>query len=149
MKLLNCKCSERCGEVAPLLLRLVVGAIFIIHGYQKLFGGLEGFEGFLASLGVPLVGAVALMVAILEFFGGIALVFGLLTHWVSKLLAIDMFFAIVLVHLKNGFSVANGGYEFVLLLLATTLSLMVTGAGKWSLDEKMSNHKAQSEQSVD
>jgi len=140
-KLIYCKCSDKFRAYAPLILRLAVGAIFIVHGYQKLTG-LEGFTGFVASLGIPAAGLVAILVAILEFFGGIALVVGLLTHWVAKLLAIEMVFVIFLVHFKNGFLNSNMGYEFPLLLLAASLALMITGAGQWSLDAKFhKNHE--------
>ena len=68
-------------DVALLLLRSILGVVFVYHGAQKLFGiwggmGLEGFEGFLASIGVPFAGASAVLVAAIEFFGGLALIAG-------------------------------------------------------------------------
>ena len=133
---MNCACGLKYQAYAPLLLRLAVGTIFIVHGYQKLTG-LEGFTGFLASLGVPLASTFAIIVMIVELGGGIALILGLWTHWVSKLQAVDMIFAIFLVHAGNGFLNSNMGYEFPLLLLAASLSFVIAGAGPLSLDAKM------------
>lgn len=134
MNLLKCKCSEKWHDVAPLVLRIAVGLVFAMHGYQKLSGG--GFGGMLASLGVPAAGFFGALVTWVELLGGIALILGLLTHWSAKLLAIDMLVAFFLVHVSNGFWLSNGGYEFVIVLFAAAVSLLITGPGKWSLDEK-------------
>jgi len=141
--LLHCNCAGKWGSFAPLVLRLVVGTIFIVHGYQKLTG-LEGYTGYLTSLGVPLAGLFAVIVMIVEFFGGILLVLGFFTHWVAKLQAIEMIVVIPLVHLGNGFLNSNMGYEFPLLILAASISLMITGAGEWSLDHKMHSKREES-----
>ena len=125
------------SNYGTLILRVIVGIVFIVHGYLKL-AGLEGTGGFLSSLGVPAAGFFAIVVALVEFFGGIALVVGLFTRYVGLLLAIDMLFAIILFHGKNGFLLSNGGYEFVLVLLAASIFFLLHGAGKYSLDSKSS-----------
>ena len=79
----------------------------------------------------------AWVVAILEVVGGLFLIFGFLTHWSAKLLALEMLVAILLVHVSNGFFVNGGGMEFALVLFATCVALMITGAGPWSIDEGM------------
>lgn len=135
MKGLMCTCSAKWAEYAPLVLRVVIGIAFIMHGWQKVSGGLAGTTGFFASVGIPFAAFFAFVVTWLEFLGGIALVLGLATHWVSKLLAIDMLVAILVVHAKGGFFVPTG-VELPLLLLAATISLMITGGGKYSLDAK-------------
>jgi putative oxidoreductase len=126
--------SNRQLNVALTLLRVVVGAIFIAHGGQKLFVfGLDGVAGGFASMGVPMAGILGPFVAFVEFLGGIALVTGLLTRLASFGLASTMVVAILLVHVKQGFF-NPGGVEFPLSLLASTIALVLTGPGGWSLD---------------
>tara|TARA_Y100000310_G_C20587580_1_gene766268 strand:+ start:882 stop:1244 length:363 start_codon:yes stop_codon:yes gene_type:complete len=102
-------------------LRVVIGLIFIIHGYTKLFGGLEQTSSFLAQLGIPLASLFAVLIAILELFGGIFLIIGLFKRWTAALLTLEMLVAFLLVHLKNGFLISNGGYEFIILIIASLL----------------------------
>lgn len=132
-KLLNCNCAEKWGPFALLVLRVVAGAVFAVHGYLKLSGGVDGFGGMLDGLGVPLPMFFAWVVTLVELLGGIALILGLLTHLSSKLLGIDMLVATLLVHAKNGLT-GPGGAELPLSLLAIVIALMVFGAGAWSID---------------
>lgn len=119
------------------VLRVVAGLIFAIHGGQKLFVfGFDGVAGAFAGMGVPLAGIVGPAVALLEFFGGLALMVGLLTRPVALLLAANMLGALFLVHLPAGFFLPNG-YEFVLVLFGAAAALATTGAGGWSLDAKL------------
>lgn len=121
------------------LLRVVLGVIFAYHGYLKLFapGGFTGTVGFLTSLGIILPKYSALLVAVVEFLGGIFLLLGMVTKWSSLLLIIDMLVAFFMVHLKNGLLVSKGGYEFVLVLLAGLVVVLVNGAGSLSLGKKI------------
>jgi putative oxidoreductase len=137
MNMLKCECAKSWGDVAPLVLRVVAGLVFLMHGLQKT-ADIAGFTGFLSTLGVPMPVLLGWLVVILEVGGGIALIVGFMTHWISKFLVVVMIVAIFLVHTGNGFFVQKGGYEFALLLLASTISLMITGAGKWSIDGWMS-----------
>ena len=107
------KCAEKYKDYAVLSLRVVLGIIFIYHGYQKLFGGLAGTGQFFASLGIPLASFFAVIVALVEFFGGIALLIGFLTRWASVLLGIGMLVAFFLVHLKNGFLILFYYFAFL------------------------------------
>lgn len=132
--ILQCHCGPKFAAFAALFLRVVVGVIFLVHGWQKLEGGVAGTAGFLATLGFPAPEFFAVLLIAAEVIGGALLIIGLLTHWAAKILAIVALVALVTVHLKNGFLASAGGYEFILLILAATLSVMAMGGGKWSVD---------------
>ncbi len=118
-----------------LILRVVVGIVFVVHGAQKVFEQtVPGVAQFFSQIGAPLPQITAPFIAYLEFGGGILLILGLLTPLVAGLLAGNMLGAIVLVHFPNGFYASNGGYEFVLTLLGASLALLLTGPGALALD---------------
>jgi putative oxidoreductase len=124
---------------APLALRIPVGIVFVAHGAQKLFGafggyGLEGTGQFMDSLGLSPGYAMALLAGAAEFFGGLALLLGLLVRPASAVLAFTMLVAIFAVHADKGLFMANNGYEFALTLLAASVALIISGGGKASLD---------------
>ena len=124
---------------APLALRIPAGIIFAAHGAQKLFGwfggyGLEGTGQWMASTGLNPGYLMALLAGSAEFFGGLALLVGLLVRPASAVLAFAMLVAIFSVHNGNGLFTSKNGYEFALALLAVAVSLMVSGAGRASLD---------------
>ena len=121
----------------PFFLRLGAGVIMIAHGAQKLFGiwggpGLKGFSGYLGSqLGVKPALAWAVLVALVEFVGGILLVLGIMTRLAALLIGIVMLVAIVGVHWGGGFF----SFEFPLMILAACICLLLTGGGRASLKE--------------
>lgn len=121
-------------NLAPLVLRIATGLIFAVHGWQKLSGGVDGVAGFLGSLGFPLPEVMAMLLIAAELGGGILLILGLFTHWVAKVLAFVALVAWLTVHAASGFLVGEGGFEFIMLIFAASLSLAITGPGRWSLD---------------
>ncbi|GGK22732.1 quinol oxidase [Deinococcus malanensis] len=128
-------------DLALALLRVAIGAIFIAHGFQKFFlYTLPGTTQAFTQMGVPLPGLVAPLVATLELLGGVALVAGLLTRPVAGLLALVMLSALVLVHLPAGF-LGAGGMEFPLALVAATVALALSGAGRYALDHVLARHQ--------
>ncbi|MDY7116833.1 DoxX family protein [Halomonas sp. SSL-5] len=128
------------GGYGALALRVPVGLILAAHGAQKLFGwfggyGLEGTAQWLESIGLAPGLLMALLAGGAEFFGGLALMLGLLTRPAALVAAVTMLVAIVSVHIGNGLFLANNGYEFGLALLAATVALAIQGAGRFSLDD--------------
>ena len=124
---------------SPLTLRIPVGIIFVAHGAQKLFGlfggyGLEGTGQWMESIGLAPGYLMALLAGGAEFLGGLALLLGLLVRPASALLAVTMLVAISSVHLSKGLFMSNNGYEYALALLAVSVSLLFSGAGKLSVD---------------
>jgi putative oxidoreductase len=120
-------------------LRIAVGAVFIDHGAQKLFVfGFTGVTGAFTQMGVPMPGIMGPFVGMLEFFGGIALVLGLLTRLFALGFAIDMLVAILLVQLKNGFS----HYELEFLLCVSSVALLLMGGGGFSVDALLGRRTA-------
>lgn len=128
-------------------IRLAAGVIFSAHGAQKLFGwfggyGLEGTGAWMASIGIEPGVLMAALAGGAEFFGGLALILGVLVRPAALVLAVTMAVAIVSVHLSNGLFMANNGYEFGLALLALSVALFFRGAGGLSIDRFISDRLA-------
>lgn len=132
-------------SLALLMLRIPLGAIFIAHGSQKLFGVFGGhgltatFRTFEEKLGIPPI--FTLLAIIAEFGGGVGVLCGFLTRLSGFGIASVMAVAIYKVHWANGFflnaSCAPGrghGFEFNLALLGLALALVFSGGGAWSVD---------------
>lgn len=129
--------------LSALVLRVPLGFVLAAHGAQKLFGwfggfGLEGTGKWMASIGFEPGYLMALMAGSAEFFGGIALILGLLTRPAALVTAFAMVMAMT-VHLGNGLFVSGNGYEFALILAAACLSLAFSGAGKYSVDQLLAH----------
>lgn len=125
---------------AALVLRVPVGIIFMGHGSQKLFGWFGGggpqgtAEGF-SGMGLEPGLLMAVLAGSAEFFGGMLLVLGFLVRPAGVVLAITMLVAIFAAHFENGLFLSDGGYEYALTLFAVSVSLLLSGAGRISVDE--------------
>jgi putative oxidoreductase len=142
MKALLKKLTETESGYAPLALRIPIGIIFMAHGAQKLFGwfggyGLEGTGGWMESIGLAPGFIMALMAGSAEFFGGLFILLGLLTRPAAIALSFTMIVAIFSVHFEKGLFMSNNGYEFGLALLAASVSLALSGAGKLAVDNAL------------
>ncbi|OKL36503.1 DoxX family protein [Domibacillus mangrovi] len=123
------------AETGALILRVVLGIIFFVHGLVKFQGGIGNTVGWFDSIGIP--GGLAYVVAIIELVGGIALIVGFGTKIVSALLALLMIGATLKVKLAAGF-LGNGqmaGYELDLALLAIALYIAINGSKKYSIGQ--------------
>lgn len=143
MKSLIAKLVESKSGYSTLALRIPIGIVFMAHGAQKLFGwfgghGLEGTGQWMASIGLGPGMLMAFLAGSGEFFGGLAILLGILTRPAAAVLSITMLVAIFAVHFEHGLFMSNGGYEFGLALLAASVSLMMSGAGKLSIDQIIS-----------
>lgn len=147
MKALIQKLTQSNAGFGALALRVPVGIIFMAHGAQKLFGwfggyGLEGTGQWMASIGLGPGVLMAFLAGSAEFFGGLFILFGLLTRPAAASLAVTMLVAIFAVHFENGLFMSNNGYEFGLALLAASVSLAFSGAGKAAIDETIAKKLA-------
>ena len=129
--------NPRRADLGLTLLRVVVGVIFLLHGYQKLFVmGFSGVSGAFAHMGAPMPGFTGPLFAVAEFFLGIAVIFGLLTRLGTLWFILDMAGAIAIVHMKNGWS-GPGGMEFPVLLLIAALTVFLGGPGAFAIDNAL------------
>ncbi|WP_223483778.1 DoxX family protein [Pseudomonas sp. A-RE-19] len=136
--LINKVLSTRAGYGLTIL-RIFVGIIFAAHGSQKLFGafggyGIAGTAQYMESIGLAPGHLMAIMAGGTEFFGGLALIIGLLARPAALGLTFLSLVAIFTVHIGNGLFMANNGYEFALALLGGSLAVLIEGAGKLSVD---------------
>jgi putative oxidoreductase len=135
------------AQLGSLALRLPLAIIFMAHGAQKLFGwfggyGLEGTGQWMASIGLAPGYLMALLAGSGEFFGGLAILLGLVTRPAAAVLAFTMVVAIFSVHIDHGLFMSNNGYEFALALLSGAVGLLALGGGAWSLDRVLVSGRA-------
>jgi putative oxidoreductase len=134
-------------DVSLTILRVILGIVFFAHGAQKMLGwfggfGFHGTMGAFAHLGMP--APVAFLIICTEFFGGLGLIFGLLTRIPALGIGCLMIGAIFMVHIKNGFFMnwmgtqKGEGFEYHLLAIAIAAALLLRGAGAFSLDRALS-----------
>ena len=126
-------------------LRAGIGFIFLYHGYAKLFmpGGFAGTVNFFSNIGIALPKFAALLVSVVEFFGGIMILIGLLTRWTALALMLEMMVALFKVHVKQGFFITSQayGFEYILLILTVLFVVMISGSGKLSVGKRFFKSK--------
>jgi putative oxidoreductase len=139
--------QKRTADIGLLILRVIAGAIFLPHGYSKVFGsgGVAAFAHDMPGFGLPLV--LGYVAAYSEFFGAILLILGLLSRLDAFLLACIMFVAVAFVQLPDALHEAQPGslrlfavirgVEMPLSLLGATLALTLLGPGRFSLDHAL------------
>ncbi|MFP5109260.1 DoxX family protein [Neobacillus sp. C211] len=123
------------NEIGALILRVTLGALFLIHGIVKFQGGIENIVGWFESIGLP--GFMAYGVALLEIIGGVAIIIGLATRLVSALFALLMIGATLKVKVAVGL-LGNGqmaGYELDLAFLAMAVYLVINGSKLLSVSQ--------------
>jgi len=132
-------------RLAPLgypLVRITAGLLLMPHGAQKLFGWFGGYglagtgEFFATKLGMQPGLLFALLAGLVEFFGGLALVLGLLTRPAALAVAVLMGVAVINVHLPNGFFWMGGGYEYPLMWGLLAIAIFLRGGDRYSLDAR-------------
>ena len=124
------------------ILRVMVGIVFLAHGGQKVFVyGFSGVQGAFGQMGIPMPTVMGPFVALLELVGGLLLVVGVGTRWVSILLAIEMAVAVLKVHLPNGFFLP-GGFEYALMMFAASCAVALEGPGAAALGRTLSKKSA-------
>ncbi len=135
MKAIGTSSAGRLADLGPLLLRVGVGVVFAVHGWQKYNGGVANFATMLSDLGVPAPEVTAWLMTIAEGIGGLLLIVGLLTRLVTLPLIAVMIGAIALVKTDVGFIVMDAaGAELDTALLAGLLGLLFIGPGRVSID---------------
>lgn len=125
---------DRLQPLALLVMRLVLGAIMVAHGYHKIFGGLHHFTQTVGSMGLP--SWLAYISAFTEFLGGLLLLAGFFTRPAAFAVCIDLVVAIWKVHLHNGMigSPDHPGYELPLAVAALAFALIFFGGGPVAID---------------
>ncbi len=128
------------ARFAPVLVRIVVGIVAVVHGWPKM-KDLGVFIASVQKMGIPLAPVFGTAAALSEFLGGIALILGLFGRWAGFFLACTMAVAVFKVHGPNGFFNKASGYEYPLVLLVASISIVLSGSGPLSLDRLLGKKK--------
>ena len=124
--------------VAAALVRVVVGAMFLMHVWGKFNAGVARIAGnFGTNYGLPMPELFVYTAMGLELVGGVCLIIGLFTRFFAAALAVEMGIAFLFAHLPKGYSVGAGGYEYVLLIGVVLLAIAMRGGGQYSVDAKI------------
>ncbi|SMO62924.1 DoxX family protein [Paracoccus laeviglucosivorans] len=125
------------ADIAAFILRVSTGAVFLVHGLTKLIVFTPaGTAGYFQSIGLP--GALGYLTMLIEILGGLALIAGIATRWVSLVMVPVLLGAALFGHAGNGFTFSNpgGGWEYPVLWAVVMGALSLLGDGAWSLGRK-------------
>ena len=128
------------AEWAPLVLRIVLAAELLVHGYPKLFKDFKGTAGFLGSLGFKPGVFWALVLGVAEFFGGIAILVGFASRVATAALIVSMLIALLIKKFKWQVPFSKGsdaGWEWDWLIVGALIALFLLGSGMWSVDQSI------------
>ncbi len=134
------KIFSKYSDHASAVLRLALAAVLINHGYMKLFGdmGIGGTTSFFASVGIPAASVMAVVVSVVEFFGGLAILLGLFARPAALLVTIQFIVIVLMKFLPTKMTADSfGKTELDIMVLATALALLFIGSGKLSLDKML------------
>lgn len=120
-------------DLPKIILRVIVGAVFVYHGMLKVVNGMEGFVMYVGALGIPFPRIGSYLVMVTEILGGVALILGIFARWATLPLIAVMIVAIIKVTGKNGFNVFDKGYEYNLVLIACLIVIFFQGSGRFSI----------------
>lgn len=132
--------QEKMKDAGLLLMRVMLAVVFLYHGGQKLFGGLDGFAGYLGSMGVPAPHISAFLAAASEVVGGLVLLAGIGFRYALPPLVVTMLVASFKAH-GGKFSAQDGGMEYALTLGVMVLGLILTGPGGFGLGRFLPSKK--------
>jgi putative oxidoreductase len=122
-------------DVAYTAIRVVAGFILLMHGWMKVGTyGVAGVSGLMAKSGLEPATAFAIAAMFLETVGAICIILGLFTRFFAAAIAIELLIGLLAVHLKNGFDVGKGGFEYILLLGVVMFAIAIRGGGPYSVD---------------
>ncbi|HYA05889.1 MAG TPA: DoxX family protein [Xanthobacteraceae bacterium] len=122
-------------DIVYTLIRVIIGYNLFMHGWAKITGpGLDGVTGVMAKQGLEPAMLFAAAAIFLETVGAVCIVVGLFTRFFAAALAVEMAIAFWVVHMPHGFSAAQGGYEYVLLLGIVLFGIAIRGGGPYSVD---------------
>ncbi len=130
--------KENLVNLSMLLLRVIIGGVFIAHGSQKLFGtfngiGLEGTARIVEGLGFPNPYLMAGIWGCIEFLGGVFLMLGILVRVSAASIVLTMAIRMWKINLMYGFFIHDGGAEYNILVIAACMPLILIGGGAWSV----------------
>ncbi len=126
------------NDAAALVLRVLLGIVFIPHGIQKLFGFSGVMNMFTTQLGIP--ARFAFLAILTEILGPIGLITGFLTRLAALAIGVEMIVAALMLHVRNGFFMnwmgnqKGEGFEYHILVVAIAIALVIKGGGSWSVD---------------
>lgn len=125
-------------DLGLLIIRIIIGLVFMFYGAQKLFGlfgghGIKGTGGWFESIGVKPGNVAAILAGAGELLSGLLFILGLFLPVAAVIITIIMLVAIVKVHGPKGFANGAGGYEYNLVLIIVAIGIALIGPGGFSI----------------